>query len=343
MGQRRLGRVTGAWLTLLIIDAVRSAIGRRNGTLGGRPCRRSRRGRAERPRRPGRARPGRDRGRPDGVRDPGRRAGLQRRPRRRARRRLARDGRRDDGRPPMRLVDAGRVQRGRRDPGRPPRRRRRRGCRVDVARADGLEPRRRGLVGPESEDRRALADRAAGHLGGGDREGVEHLAASSSTRTRSSRHCARSPRSTAAGSSRRSSRSRSRTERQFAIDEAPRPDTSAEKLAALRPAFKEDGVVTAGNSSQIVDGAAAMLVASERRASELGLEAARPLRVVRPRRRRPVPDAPRQPAGLRAPALASGARLGRHGRDRGQRGLRVGRPPVRRRHRPRRPPGWRRT
>src|ERR671936_1019442 len=42
----------------------------------------------------------------------------------------------------------------------------------------------------------------------------------------------------------------------FAVDETPRRDTSADKLAALKPAFKEGGVVTAGNSSQIVDGAA---------------------------------------------------------------------------------------
>ena len=57
----------------------------------------------------------------------------------------------------------------------------------------------------------------------------------------------------------------------FAVDETPRRDTTLEKMATLPPAFKEDGVVTAGNSSQIVDGAAAMLVASEERASELGL------------------------------------------------------------------------
>jgi acetyl-CoA acyltransferase len=58
----------------------------------------------------------------------------------------------------------------------------------------------------------------------------------------------------------------------FAVDETPRRDTSLEKLASLPPAFKEDGVVTAGNSSMIVDGSAAMLVAGEQRASELGLE-----------------------------------------------------------------------
>jgi acetyl-CoA acyltransferase len=56
------------------------------------------------------------------------------------------------------------------------------------------------------------------------------------------------------------------------VDEAPRRDTSAEKLASLEPAFLPDGVITAGNSSQIVDGAAAVLVASESAASRLGLE-----------------------------------------------------------------------
>ena len=58
----------------------------------------------------------------------------------------------------------------------------------------------------------------------------------------------------------------------FAVDETPRRDTTLEKMATLPPAFKEDGVVTAGNSSAIVDGSAAMLVASEERAAELGLE-----------------------------------------------------------------------
>jgi acetyl-CoA acetyltransferase family protein len=59
----------------------------------------------------------------------------------------------------------------------------------------------------------------------------------------------------------------------FAVDEAPRRDTSAEKLAALQPAFLPDGKVTAGNSSQIVDGAAAVLVASEQAAERHGLTA----------------------------------------------------------------------
>jgi acetyl-CoA acetyltransferase family protein len=61
------------------------------------------------------------------------------------------------------------------------------------------------------------------------------------------------------------------TRTRFAVDEAVR-QTTLEKMAGLQPAFIPDGVVTAGNSSQIVDGAAAVLIASEKKASELGLE-----------------------------------------------------------------------
>ena len=57
----------------------------------------------------------------------------------------------------------------------------------------------------------------------------------------------------------------------IASDEGVRPDTTAEKLAALKPAFKPDGVITAGNSSQITDGAAAVLVMEKKKALELGL------------------------------------------------------------------------
>jgi len=55
-------------------------------------------------------------------------------------------------------------------------------------------------------------------------------------------------------------------------DEHPRPDTTAEKLAALKPAFREGGTVTAGNASGINDGAAALVIASEEKARELGIE-----------------------------------------------------------------------
>jgi acetyl-CoA acetyltransferase family protein len=58
----------------------------------------------------------------------------------------------------------------------------------------------------------------------------------------------------------------------FEVDETPRRDTSAEALAALQPAFLPEGKITAGNSSQICDGAAAVLVASEGAAKRLDLE-----------------------------------------------------------------------
>ena len=58
---------------------------------------------------------------------------------------------------------------------------------------------------------------------------------------------------------------------EFKTDEGIRPDSSVESLAKLKPAFKEDGKVTAGNSSQITDGAAAVLIMSEDKAKELGL------------------------------------------------------------------------
>src|SRR5437868_6627018 len=55
-------------------------------------------------------------------------------------------------------------------------------------------------------------------------------------------------------------------------DEHPRPHTTAEKLAALKPAFREGGTVTAGNASGVNDGAAALVIASEEKARELGVE-----------------------------------------------------------------------
>lgn len=57
----------------------------------------------------------------------------------------------------------------------------------------------------------------------------------------------------------------------FDTDEGPRPGTTAESLAKLKPAFKKDGIVTAGNASGINDGAAAIVVMSEEKAKELGV------------------------------------------------------------------------
>jgi acetyl-CoA acyltransferase len=58
----------------------------------------------------------------------------------------------------------------------------------------------------------------------------------------------------------------------FDRDEGIRPDSSPESLAKLKPAFKPDGRVTAGNSSQITDGASAVLIMSEEKANQLGLK-----------------------------------------------------------------------
>lgn len=55
-------------------------------------------------------------------------------------------------------------------------------------------------------------------------------------------------------------------------DKGPREDTNLEKLASLKPAFKEDGNITPGNSSQISDGASALLIMSREKAEELGLK-----------------------------------------------------------------------
>src|SRR5436309_1967778 len=55
-------------------------------------------------------------------------------------------------------------------------------------------------------------------------------------------------------------------------DEGVRRDTTVEKLASLKPAFKEDGVIHAGNSSQISDGSGALLITTSEKARELGLK-----------------------------------------------------------------------
>ena len=59
---------------------------------------------------------------------------------------------------------------------------------------------------------------------------------------------------------------------EFRTDESPRPDTSLEALAGLRPAFQQGGTITAGNASTLSDGGAAVVVMSEQRAADRGLE-----------------------------------------------------------------------
>src|SRR5207302_10210360 len=59
---------------------------------------------------------------------------------------------------------------------------------------------------------------------------------------------------------------------EFAVDEGVRIPPSCEKMAQLNPSFQDDGVVTAGNSSQISDGAAAVLIMTREKAQKLGLK-----------------------------------------------------------------------
>jgi len=95
-------------------------------------------------------------------------------------------------------------------------------------------------------------------------------------------------------------------------DEGIRPDSSVATLGNLKPAFKEDGKVTAGNSSQITDGASAVLIMSEEKAKELGYTPRARFPLVRSRRRRPGHDADRTDSCDQEGAGARGLDLGRH-------------------------------
>ena len=114
----------------------------------------------------------------------------------------------------------------------------------------------------------------------------------------------------------------------FAVDETPRRDTSPEKLAALHSCV-QGGRCRDGRELEPDRRRSGRDARRERAASVRARpRAACQVRLVRARRRRPVPDAARQPAGQRAGAREGGADVGRHRGDRGQRGVRVGRPPV---------------
>ena len=105
-------------------------------------------------------------------------------------------------------------------------------------------------------------------------------------------------------------------------DEGVRGDTTAESLAKLRPAFSKDGTVTAGSSSQISDGACAVVVMSKAKAEELGLEW---LAEIGAHGQVAGPDSTLQlqPANATAKALSEGGPLGRRRRPGGvQRGVR---------------------
>ncbi len=198
-------------------------------------------------------------------------------------------GTRTDREPVLRLGPADHRHRGRADPGRWGRLPRRRRHRVHEPHPHG-RPAVQRQPGPGRQLARGL--RLHGHhrrAGGGEVPGLR-----ARTRTPSR------PRATGAP---RRPRTRGRFEAEIvpvevetvavvgaklkqttetlAADEGVRGDTTVEALARLKPAFKQDGTVTAGNSSQMTDGAAAVLVVSEALREEERAEAAGPLRLLR--------------------------------------------------------------
>ena len=110
------------------------------------------------------------------------------------------------------------------------------------------------------------------------------------------------------------------------IDEHPRPETNAKALAGLKPAFRAGGTVTAGNASGINDGAAALVVASDVRARELGIEPLGTFVGVGCRRRRSTGDGSRSDPRRAEGARPSRSRRRRSRPRRAQRGVRVAEP-----------------
>ena len=181
----------------------------------------------------------------------------------------------DDGRPAVRLVDADELQRRCGDRGGPARRGRIGGRRDDVARPDGLE-RRVDLEQVTSATRSSCREpppscsREEWNL---SREPLDAYALESHRRAIAATDEGRfESELVPIELPEEPSRGGAATRTVFAVDEAARRETSLEALAALAPAFQADGVVTAGNSSQIVDGAAAVLITSEQALAAHGLE-----------------------------------------------------------------------
>ena len=142
------------------------------------------------------------------------------------------------------------------------------------------------VPGSASRSRRPMIERlrrrgglrAAGHRRRDDRRQVGPLPRGPRRLRRPEPAAGRQSPATRAASTTRSSRSgrldrdgSHRADEIVTADEGIRPGTTVETLAKLKPAFKEDGKVTAGNSSQITDGASAVLIMSEEKADELGL------------------------------------------------------------------------
>ncbi len=117
------------------------------------------------------------------------------------------------------------------------------------------------------------------------------------------------------------------TDELVTTDEGIRADTTVEGLATLKPAFRpENGRITAGNSSQITDGASAVLIMSEEKAAVTRPHPTGPLPQLRGRRQRPDQDADRTDSGHPRRARAGQAHPRGHRPHRDQRGVRVGGP-----------------
>ncbi len=112
------------------------------------------------------------------------------------------------------------------------------------------------------------------------------------------------------------------TDEVMTTDEGIRPDSNMESLAKLKPAFKEGGKVTAANSSQITDGASAVLIMSEERARELGYKARAKFHTFALAGVDPVHHVDRADSRDHQGARAFGTNPGRHRPHRNQRGLR---------------------
>ena len=180
---------------------------------------------------------------------------------------------------------------------------------------------------PEPAHGGAARHRLDGRDRGERRRALRHRRARTRTSSRSRATAARSPRRRPATSTTRSFRCRCRSRRASRSPctptRGPAPDTTLEKLAGLRPVFREGGTVTAGNSSQINDGAACLVLASARaRAVSSGASRSRASCRRRRRRRAAIHGhraGPRRPQG----AGARRARRRRHRPGRAERGLRL--------------------
>ena len=217
---------------------------------------------------------------------------------------------------------------------------------LDVVVASGVESMSRVPMGSNLDDQRllrvlaaalrALGGRAAGHLGRGDRRRVGALARRPRRVLAASRTDGRLRRSTRAASSARSCRSRSapRAPRCWSRSTRTRVATPRSRSwARSRRRSRRTARSPRGTRARSSTAPPRCSSRARLRSSRLELEPRGAVPLVRARRRRPVSNAPRQPARVRARAREGRPRLGRHGGDRGERGVRVRRAPVPEGHR----------